>query len=693
MTGEVAAKADGAARARAARRAPVPQHDRQGRGGDHRALPRGGRPCDRPLRDLRHRLDRRHARAHRGLLRRARHSRRDPRHPFRRLRHDPQRALDLARASAGGVRLPAVRRRRHGARDRRPGVPRAPRCAGLPRAAAQRLSPTGTRGSCAATWRRATSARRTSTSSVDGPAERLDAHRVRRPCLRLQPRGEDRARPRGSWRRARGGSGRRALDVLPRADLPRRGAPRRGARLVREARRGGRLGRGGLVRDADARALVARAGRRGRLRRRLPVRLRVPADARRAARDLARYYRERGPERDGDAVGRGRARIPTREGDLLFVDEGVYRHGFLAETSIAGYYCRSADRRRAAHEAALELQLRRDVPDHVRGLARRNGMFYAPRAEALFGRVATVPLALPMRGALHGDEPVGDARRRRSRRRDPRRELPARRPGAVVAEAPRDPDAQPPGAPRARRDDPRRARDRRGRLDAAGAAGARRRFRGPAAVPLAWTAARTATVRDRNPAMRCEIALDRARRRGAHRRPRGAARARRRPPPEELDAGGRRRRPAVRLPAAIRRRCCATSRRRGGRGWRRSASRRSRSITCAAARSSCASTTDGSASRTRSRDRHVAPALPAPVRALRPRVPRRGDHRAVPLRRRADRVRGGARARRRTRRAARELRRAGRPRNDRDVRSRRPCGGRWSGAGRRRSGSAGGGEG
>jgi hypothetical protein len=96
--------------------------------------------------------------------------------------------------------------------------------------------------------------------------------------------------------------------------------------------------------------------------------------------DLARYYRERGQNESAMLWVEVGQRIPYPEGDLLFVDEGVSRHGFLAETSIAGYYCKSADRRRAAHEAALELQLRRDVPDHVRGLARRNGMFYAPRA-------------------------------------------------------------------------------------------------------------------------------------------------------------------------------------------------------------------------------------------------------------------------------------------------------------------------
>ncbi len=223
--------------------------------------------------------------------------------------------------------------------------------------------------------------------------------------------------------------------------------------------------------------------------------------------DLARYYRERGQNESAMLWVEAGQRIPYPEGDLLFVDEGVYRHGFVVETSIAGYYCRSPERRRAAHEAALALQIRRDVPDHVRGLARRNGMFYAPRAEALFGPVATVPLAFPMEDPyaamnpsvlLDGTDLLAVIRGVNYRLDDPQRSWPklreirtsnhlARlaRDGTIVDAREIVPAASiPPALPSlvVGFEDLRLFRWR-GRLHA------------------------TATVRDRNPAMRCEIAL------------------------------------------------------------------------------------------------------------------------------------------------------------------------------------------
>lgn len=223
--------------------------------------------------------------------------------------------------------------------------------------------------------------------------------------------------------------------------------------------------------------------------------------------DLARYYRERGQNETAMLWVEAGQRIPPPDGDLLFVDEGVYRHGFLNEASIAGYYCRSAERRRAAHEAALELQLRRDVAPSVRHVARRNGVFYAPRADALFGPVATVPLALPMEEPyvamnpsvlLDGDDLLAVIRGVNYRLGDPERSWPklreirtrnhlARiaRDGTIVDAREIVPAASiPPAMPSAvvGFEDLRLFRWR-GRLHA------------------------TATVRDRNPAMRCEIAL------------------------------------------------------------------------------------------------------------------------------------------------------------------------------------------
>ncbi len=231
--------------------------------------------------------------------------------------------------------------------------------------------------------------------------------------------------------------------------------------------------------------------------------------------DLARYYRERGQNETAMLWAEAGQRIPYPEGDLLFVDDGVYRHAFQTEASIAGFYCRSAERRRAAHEATLELQIRRDIPEDVRSLARRNGMFHAPRAEALFGPVTTVPLALPMEHPyaamnpsvlLDGEDLLAVIRGVNYRLGDPERSWPklreirtsnhlARlaRDGTVVDAREIVPAASiPPALPSlvVGFEDLRLFRWR-GRLHA------------------------TATVRDRNPAMRCEIALialdDRAR--------------------------------------------------------------------------------------------------------------------------------------------------------------------------------------
>lgn len=223
--------------------------------------------------------------------------------------------------------------------------------------------------------------------------------------------------------------------------------------------------------------------------------------------DLARYYRERGQNETAMLWVEAGRRIPYPEGDALFVDEGVYRHAFLAEAGIAGYYCKSPERRQAAHEATLELQLRRDVPDAVRGLARRNGMFYAPSADALFGAATRVPLALPMDEPyapmnpsvmLDGDDLVAVIRGVNYRLGDPERSwprLPAIRTRNHLARLERDGTAReareivpapsiPPAAPSlvVGFEDLRLFRWR-GRLHAC------------------------ATVRDRNPAMRCEIAL------------------------------------------------------------------------------------------------------------------------------------------------------------------------------------------
>lgn len=223
--------------------------------------------------------------------------------------------------------------------------------------------------------------------------------------------------------------------------------------------------------------------------------------------ELARYYRERGQNETAMLwVEAGRA-IPYPDDDQLFVDVAVYSHAFANEASIAGFYCRSPERRRAAREAALGLQQRRDVPEDVRNLARRNGMFYAPSASALFGATATVPLALVVGEPwaamnpsilLEGEEPLAVIRNVNYRLDDPERswpKLPVIKSRNFLARLGRDgsvreareivpsPSIPPPLPSAVEGFEDLRLFRWRGRLHA------------------------TATVRDRNPSMRCEIAL------------------------------------------------------------------------------------------------------------------------------------------------------------------------------------------
>jgi glycosyltransferase involved in cell wall biosynthesis len=112
--------------------------------------------------------------------------------------------------------------------------------------------------------------------------------------------------------------------------------------------------------------------------------------------DLARYYREAGQHETAMLYVEAGEQIPYPAGDVLFVDDAVYLHAFRHETSVSGYYCRNPARRRAAREAVLELQIARDVPADLRQAARNNGRFYAPRASDLLGPMSVSPLALPI---------------------------------------------------------------------------------------------------------------------------------------------------------------------------------------------------------------------------------------------------------------------------------------------------------
>lgn len=96
--------------------------------------------------------------------------------------------------------------------------------------------------------------------------------------------------------------------------------------------------------------------------------------------DLARYFRERGDNATALLFTDAGKRIPFPKDDLLFVEHGAYSWGFDQEISIAGCYL--PDRVEDGRAACESLALRRDVPSHVRDLARTNlYWYYKPLAE------------------------------------------------------------------------------------------------------------------------------------------------------------------------------------------------------------------------------------------------------------------------------------------------------------------------
>ena len=116
----------------------LPQHDRQERDGESRALSHVGRRSYRLLGDRRHRLDRRHAGFHPLVLRRAQHTGRTAQLPVPQFRAGAKRGARLRLRVAARLRLSAVRRCRHGAGGRGPRFPNEADGAELQPAAAVR---------------------------------------------------------------------------------------------------------------------------------------------------------------------------------------------------------------------------------------------------------------------------------------------------------------------------------------------------------------------------------------------------------------------------------------------------------------------------------------------------------------------------------------------------------------------------
>jgi glycosyltransferase involved in cell wall biosynthesis len=99
--------------------------------------------------------------------------------------------------------------------------------------------------------------------------------------------------------------------------------------------------------------------------------------------DIAVYYRTRGRYEEAMMFLELASHIPYPAGDRLFVEDFVYQAGIRQEMSIAGFYCRSPERRAIGRLACNALALDRDAPPDVRRKARENLVYYARNAAEL----------------------------------------------------------------------------------------------------------------------------------------------------------------------------------------------------------------------------------------------------------------------------------------------------------------------
>ena len=98
---------------------------------------------------------------------------------------------------------------------------------------------------------------------------------------------------------------------------------------------------------------------------------------------LANYYRNKGKNELALIISEAGKKVPYPN-DKLFVEDGVYRHGFDEEIGISGFYAQSRERKEDGHRACMQLTTSREAPEHVRRNAIENSGFYAKSAKELF---------------------------------------------------------------------------------------------------------------------------------------------------------------------------------------------------------------------------------------------------------------------------------------------------------------------
>lgn len=119
---------------------------------------------------------------------------------------------------------------------------------------------------------------------------------------------------------------------------------------------------------------------------------------------LANFYRNEGKNELALIISEAGKRVPYPRSDKLFVEHGVYSHGFDEEIGISGFYAQNPERKKAGYETCMRLAISRTVPNYVRDNARSNSGFYAKGAKELFPSFDPHVLKLPETDGLPAGE-------------------------------------------------------------------------------------------------------------------------------------------------------------------------------------------------------------------------------------------------------------------------------------------------
>lgn len=125
-----------------------------------------------------------------------------------------------------------------------------------------------------------------------------------------------------------------------------------------------------------------------------------------ALHDLAHYFRLRGDNARAAELALEASRIAYPSGDRLFVDDHVYRDGIRHELSIAGFYSKDPAIRERARKECLALGHDRGTPPWCRDNARANWIHYASSLfDLLDGKLETCAIGIDCPSPLVATNP------------------------------------------------------------------------------------------------------------------------------------------------------------------------------------------------------------------------------------------------------------------------------------------------